>query len=208
MQPGQTDAVDPFVAREANGCEAEGFLRQSVFISMNRNEESSLGGPASLVMVAKVSSPAISSSSPGRDGYRDCSLRPSLGGCSFTVQAQQDCALTCRTAGPPGLLLRRAATGPPKILLMPQDLSSFFQDLKLDSEEKKRAIAVLEHEGVTFEQLKSEITDEDLKELEFASETRDAILERARILSSATVFHMYIFIRIVKIFVFGKLKYL
>ena len=91
---------------------------------------------------------------------------------------------------------------------MPHDLSSFFQDLKLDSDEKKRAIAVLEHEGVTFEQLKSEITDEDLKELEFASETRVAILERARTLSSATVFHMYIFIHIVKIFVFGKLKYL
>ena len=36
MQPRQTDAVDQFVAQEANGYEAEGFSRQRVFISMNR----------------------------------------------------------------------------------------------------------------------------------------------------------------------------
>ena len=42
VQPGQTDAVDPFVAREANGYKAEGFSRQRVFISMNHNEEWSL----------------------------------------------------------------------------------------------------------------------------------------------------------------------
>ena len=42
VQPRQTDAVDQFVAREANGYKAEGFSRQRVFISMNRNEERQL----------------------------------------------------------------------------------------------------------------------------------------------------------------------
>ena len=33
MQPGQTDAVDQFVAREANGYKAEGFSRQRVYVN-------------------------------------------------------------------------------------------------------------------------------------------------------------------------------
>ena len=48
MQPRQNDAVDQFVAREANGYRAEGFSRQRVssFISMNHREEASLSGTA------------------------------------------------------------------------------------------------------------------------------------------------------------------
>ena len=45
VQPRQTDAVDQFVAREANGYKAEGFSRQS-FMSMNHSEEASLSGTA------------------------------------------------------------------------------------------------------------------------------------------------------------------
>ena len=48
VQPGQTDEVDPFIAREARGYKAEGFSRQRVFISMTRNEESSLPGITSM----------------------------------------------------------------------------------------------------------------------------------------------------------------
>ena len=44
VQPRQTDAVDQYVAREANGYKAEGISRQRVVISMNRNEEWSLPG--------------------------------------------------------------------------------------------------------------------------------------------------------------------
>ena len=33
VQPRQTDAVDQFVAREANGYKAEGFSRQRVYIN-------------------------------------------------------------------------------------------------------------------------------------------------------------------------------
>ncbi len=67
------------------------------------------------------------------------------------------------------------------------DLSFFFKDMKLESDEKRRVITVIESEGITYEQLKSSITNEDLLELEFSSDIRDAILEQARILSSATV---------------------
>ena len=58
--PGQTDAVDQFVAREANGYKAEGFSRQRVLISMNRNEESSLPGITSMLVMLGPSA-----------GYRD-----------------------------------------------------------------------------------------------------------------------------------------
>ncbi len=67
------------------------------------------------------------------------------------------------------------------------DLSYFFQDIELESDEKLRIIKILESEAVTYEQLKSKITDEDLQELEFTPEIRTAILERAKILSTATV---------------------
>ena len=52
MQPRQTDAVDQFVTREANGCNAEGFSRQRDFISMNRSEESSLPGLTSVPSIS------------------------------------------------------------------------------------------------------------------------------------------------------------
>ena len=67
------------------------------------------------------------------------------------------------------------------------DLSYFFQDIELESDEKLRIIKILESEGVTYEQLKSDITEEDLQELEFTPEIRNAILERARMLSTAMV---------------------
>jgi hypothetical protein len=67
------------------------------------------------------------------------------------------------------------------------DLSYFFQDIELESDEKLRIIKIFKSEGVTYEQLKSDITEEDLQELEFTPEIRNAILERARMLSTATV---------------------
>ena len=45
---GAADAVDQFIAREANGYKAEGFSRQKVFILTIRNEESSLPGITSV----------------------------------------------------------------------------------------------------------------------------------------------------------------
>ena len=53
VQPGQTDAVDQFVGREETGYKAEGFSRQRVFISMNRNEESSLPGITSMPSISR-----------------------------------------------------------------------------------------------------------------------------------------------------------
>ena len=52
-QPRQTDAVDQFVAREANGYKAEGFSRQRVFMSMNHSEEASLSGTAPVPSVSR-----------------------------------------------------------------------------------------------------------------------------------------------------------
>ena len=67
------------------------------------------------------------------------------------------------------------------------ELSLFFAGVTLESEQKQQALEILDREGVTFDQLKSDITDEDLQELGFTAESRNAILERARNLSSATV---------------------
>ena len=54
VQPRQSDAVDQFVAREANGYKAEGFSRDSEsFISMNRNKESSLPGITSMPSISR-----------------------------------------------------------------------------------------------------------------------------------------------------------
>ena len=53
VQPRQADAVDQFVAREANGYKADGFSRQRVFISMNRSEESSLHGITSVPSISR-----------------------------------------------------------------------------------------------------------------------------------------------------------
>ena len=57
MQPRQTDAVDKFVAREANGYKAEVFSRQRDFILMNRNQESSLPGVTSVPKISLVIRP-------------------------------------------------------------------------------------------------------------------------------------------------------
>ena len=57
MQPRQTDAVDQFVAREANGYKAEGFSRQRVIISMNRNEESKLPVITSMQSISRRGRP-------------------------------------------------------------------------------------------------------------------------------------------------------
>ena len=62
MQPRQTDAVDQFVAREANGYKAEGFSRQRVFISMNRSEESNLPGITSVRSISRYESALFRSS--------------------------------------------------------------------------------------------------------------------------------------------------
>ena len=66
MQPRQTDAVDQFVAREANGYKADGFSRQRVFISMNRNQESSLPGVTSVPNFSRHASTMGLRLSPGR----------------------------------------------------------------------------------------------------------------------------------------------
>jgi hypothetical protein len=67
------------------------------------------------------------------------------------------------------------------------DIAIFFEGLKVADDEKKQALSILKSEGVTFSQLKSDITDEDLQELNFSREMRAAILEQARVLSTATV---------------------
>ena len=54
MQPRQTNAVDQFVAREANGYKAEGFSRDRVFISIKSNQESSLPGVTSVQNISFV----------------------------------------------------------------------------------------------------------------------------------------------------------
>ena len=56
MQPRQTDAVDQFVASEADGDKAEASrYRESRFLSMNRNasEESSLPGITSVPSIPR-----------------------------------------------------------------------------------------------------------------------------------------------------------
>ena len=54
VQPRQTDAVDQFVAREANGYKAE----TESFISMNYSEEASLCGTAPVQSISRHAVPA------------------------------------------------------------------------------------------------------------------------------------------------------
>ena len=88
LGPQVVRAVDQFVAREANGYNAEGFSRQRVFISMNRNKESSIPG------ITSVPSMSISRHATGSSGCESCkgpddsrnAGRPySLSSCSDTV---------------------------------------------------------------------------------------------------------------------------
>jgi hypothetical protein len=67
------------------------------------------------------------------------------------------------------------------------DIAIFFEGLKVADDEKKQSLSILKSECVTFAQLKSDITDEDLQELNFSRQMRAAILEQARVLGTATV---------------------
>ena len=66
LGPQVVRAVHQFVAREANGYNAEGFSRQRIFISMNRHEESSLPG------IISVPSLSISRHATGSSGCESC----------------------------------------------------------------------------------------------------------------------------------------
>ena len=57
---------DRFVAREANDYKAEGFSRQRVFISMNRNKESSLPGITSMPSISRHARLDPAAAAPGR----------------------------------------------------------------------------------------------------------------------------------------------
>ena len=61
MQPRQTDTVNQFHAREADGYKAKGFTETESFMSMNRNEESTLPGITS-VSAEHLSSCTVSAS--------------------------------------------------------------------------------------------------------------------------------------------------